>query len=257
MIKSWFQKSVLLVLILIPLALNAKTGESSNKPREEHIFLSSELLAFADGKSIGINAEYIGFILQILRELSKMQEGEKEISGSMRGLFLLNGNWQSIRSLRKIEAELELEWCQLQQHQSDNSATMQRAISECKSKQAAMKHCLYEACEYFVAKILPFNAHARGIRSLTMELIKESCTARSRTDSYLLNWGACEEGKEAETIHRDVTSFQAFDVFLTDLIHFLKDLVYSCPKAREAFKAMVKQKMGQDQHEQPNADSKK
>ncbi len=215
---------------------------------EDHVFLESELLKFADDKPFGIHAEYIGFMLQIIREINEILDGKKATKGAQpRGIFTLQSAACSIRQLRMIEAEIEAEIAQLT---ASNDAKKQPKIDALLAKKSAIKTCLEEAIKYFAAKILPFNDHARGVQKLIVALIEESCIKRNRKDSFILTWGECPEGKELEVLTKQLVTIKQFDTFLTDLVNFLKDIIYSCPKARASFMALVKQKMSSaDNHQ--------
>jgi hypothetical protein len=199
------------------------------------ITLTSEMLSFTDGKSWGITPDHIGFTWQLLRELQKMQDGIKDNNGNYCGIFTVADQQHSVKTLRKLEVDYELA---LAEHRNDAQLTKKRSL---------LSEALAEGKAHFNAKVLPFLGHTHGLKKLLTLLIEESCTGRNRADSYLRTWGQCEEGKESENFEKDVKSFKALDTFLTDLINFLKDFIHSCPKAREQFLAMVKQKLGSNQ----------
>src|SRR5581483_7152033 len=74
---------------------------------EMRVYFSSDLLAFADGKSYGVNADHIGLTLQLIHELVKMQDGLKGANGNVAGIFMFQGVPHTTRSLRQLEAEYE------------------------------------------------------------------------------------------------------------------------------------------------------
>ena len=78
-----------------------------------------------------------------------------------------------------------------------------------------------------------------GFRVLVLDLIKESCKLRGCHHSFLLTWGSCPEGKELESIKTHLKTFHDFSQFNVDLINFLSDLIYSCPKGYAQFKEMI------------------
>jgi hypothetical protein len=155
---------------------------------------------------------------------------------------MINGDACSIHELQKMEAELEI------------ALSKKNKSDAFQAKKAAVKQCLDQAIKFFAAKVLPFNDHARGVQKLIIALTEESCSKRNRGDSFLLTWGECPEGKEVEMLTKQMTSVKQFDQFLTDLVNFLKDIIYSCPKARADFLVLVKQKMeNNDEHHEQSA----
>ena len=62
-------------------------------------------------------------------------------------------------------------------------------------------------------------------------LIHEWCQKANRNNSLLLHWG---KGNEFDALYK--ASATEFRQFCLDLVHFLHDLMYSCPKARLLYK---------------------
>lgn len=73
------------------------------------------------------------------------------------------------------------------------------------------------------------NTAAQAIK-VNMRLIKEWTTKAGRTDSILTQWGTLDEEKAL----RESNPMQ-FKQFIIDLQNFLKDLMFSCPKARKKY----------------------
>jgi hypothetical protein len=93
--------------------------------------------------------------------------------------------------------------------------------------------------EEFHELTVPFMADMDGFRPLVLDLIKESCSHRGRFNSFLLTWGSCPEGKELDSIKSHLKTTDEFQVFVVDLVHFLADLIHSCPKGYAQFVEMV------------------
>lgn len=251
--------SIALTSIATEKSIKLSTSSSHNHPdvkEDERLFLTSPLLAFADGKGIGIHAEYIGFMLQVIRELTRMQEGEKDSKGVTHGLFSLQGKRYTLRSLRTIEMEYDTALSKLHQQEKDMSKSDHKnALDAYKEQRNALTACFEDVRNHFIAKILPFNEHASGVKEIMLSLVQEFCAKRNKEDSSLLLWTLCEEGHEEEMFRKDITSFKILDTFVNDITMFIKDIVYSCPKARADFLKLVKQKMNAS-HEQ-HTDTKK
>jgi hypothetical protein len=242
------------IIALCSLSIEGKQNQQQDKHHEDRVFLSSELLAIADGKSFGIHADYIGFMLQIVRELNKMVDGERNNKGTPRGIFMFENTLYTLQELRSIETDLETEFQKINLEQK--SPSKKQKLDSLTAKKNALKTALNDAIKHFATKILPFNDHARGVQKLISALIEESCTKRNRTDSFMFTWGVCPEGQELEFLTKNMASFKLFELFIGDLVNFLKDVIYSCPKARADFLAMIKQKMEHaDGHQEPGSPS--
>lgn len=90
------------------------------------------------------------------------------------------------------------------------------------------------------SKLSPFVESARGTKTQMVVLIEEYCHNRNRQDSLLRAWADADEGEEQAVFHDQVTNFKELDLFATDLIGFLKDLIESCPKGKKLFLAFIK-----------------
>lgn len=88
---------------------------------------------------------------------------------------------------------------------------------------------------------LPFMADMDGFRKIVLDLITDSCEKRHRTNSFLMTWGKCEEGKEHESIRTNLKTFKELTVFTVDLIHFLRDLIHNCPKGYAQYEELMRQ----------------
>lgn len=87
---------------------------------------------------------------------------------------------------------------------------------------------------------LPFMSDMDGFRSIVLTLIKDSCEKRNRMNSFLLTWGKCPEGKEYESIKTNLKTFKDLQTFVGHLIHFLGDLIHSCPKGYAQYLELIK-----------------
>lgn len=78
--------------------------------------------------------------------------------------------------------------------------------------------------DHFVDKI-------SATKGILLDLIKEFALKRNRPDTILLAWAECTHGEERMVFKREITSYNKLGNFAIDLIHFLNDLLHSCPKA--------------------------
>ncbi len=236
-IKSGVVKATLVVILGVANPLLSIPEEEKSR-KDSRVYFESSLLAFADGKSYGVNAEHIGMTLQLIHELGKMLDGEKTATGHV-GIFSLQGALHTTRTLAALEVEYEKEWAATQAMQPHDASKKQRE-ELCTKKRALLNVQLDEAKKHFNTKVAPFMSYARGMRDIVNDLILESCRKRNRIDSYMLTFSKCEEGKEAETIQKNITTCDAMNMLVLDLVNFLKDFVHSCPKARALFMELVK-----------------
>jgi len=92
----------------------------------------------------------------------------------------------------------------------------------------------------FIAKNEHLIKAIEPAKKLIVALVEEFCEKRNRTDSIILVWAKARSGDEAAIFNNQINSFKDFEIFLTDLTLFFKDLVNSCPKAREQYKEWYK-----------------
>jgi len=181
------------------------------------ITLTSDVIGLIDGISIGIDAQTLGLIVKIRKQITTIKDGEKTANGELKGLYLFQGAHHSIHSLAELESTV-------------SSGPLYDELQK----------CLKVAKDDFIAKTSPFLENARGSKTHMVTLITESCEKHDRADSKLLQWGETEEGSEDTVLYEEVPTFKEFELFITDLLDFLADLVHSCPKAKKQLYALVK-----------------
>lgn len=188
-------------------------------PTEHDIILESSLVKLVDGLSFGINGQKIAMMFRVRKEVRKIQYGTPDNNGGFTGLYDFEGGNYSVHELAIIEQEAKA----TQDHERFDR----------------LAHVLIQAKKDFINKVKPYMATARGAKKPMFMLIQESCKKRNRTDSILLRWGAAREEDEERQFEHDIMDFPIFDVFCTDLMNFMEDVIRSCPKALEQFKHML------------------
>ncbi len=188
--------------------------------KEGAIILECSVIKISDGSSLGIDGEEILRMMRVRKEVRKIQLGVPNTEGNFIGLYHLNNTDYSVKELAALETEMR---------ENDPAALV------------SLKPLLKKAKEDFVKHVMSFMNAARGAKPMMLLLIQESCNKRKRYDSVLLRWGAAREGTEERQFDGDITDFRVFDTFCTDLIHFLQDVMRSCPKAWAQFQHMVAQ----------------
>lgn len=105
-----------------------------------------------------------------------------------------------------------------------------------------MRSSLEHFKQSFNAKAYVYLDSARGAKEQMLLLMEESCQKRDRMDSFILRWADAPEGSETVLSEKEIVTFKHFDLFLSDLLNFLEDLTYSCPKAFGQFVAKYRAK---------------
>lgn len=80
---------------------------------------------------------------------------------------------------------------------------------------------------------------ARGFKSQMCALITRWAEQRGIGNSILVDWGNQPEGQELDQLRKLATSFEIFDNLLSDLLCYLRDLRFSCPKSWAKFQKIV------------------
>jgi hypothetical protein len=82
----------------------------------------------------------------------------------------------------------------------------------------------------------PFLDTIRSAKPVLVELIKEFCQKRNRQESFLLRLAFSPNGEERMLFKHELVSYNLLCNFCIDMMHFLKDLLHSCPKAYADYK---------------------
>lgn len=188
--------------------------------QSQPIKLESDIIKLADGAFI--DADTIEFIRGFRRTLLTFLLGEELPNGKRKGLYEFSGHYYDIKSLAILEKELS-------------------ALNDQKSNSAkqALRELLVHAKADFLVKSKKFIEGGRGAKGILIVLIQEDCKKRNRPASLLLEWAKTKEGLEASMFEKQITSFELYYYFCTDLVNFLLDLTHSCPKAEQHFKDRV------------------
>jgi len=193
---------------------------AGNQKKNSEIILDSPVIKLIDGLGMGINGERIGSILQVRREVRKIHFGAPCKEGGLVGLYEFNGKKYGVKELAEIERAM---------HAAIDRDGLQK-----------LNPVLKLAKEDFIKWVMQFLGESRGAKLQMFMLIDESCRKRKRYDSLLLRWANAPEGEEEHQFEKDIANFQVFDVFCTDLVNFLEDLMNSCPKAKAQFQEILR-----------------
>lgn len=185
-----------------------------------NIQASTELLTFhnkvihdLDGKIFMIDGYAIHDMLIVIRKAASLQFGQK-VGTKITGNYTYNNQKYSIHQLGELESAL------------DNPKILKLQLAQA-------KHDFIEITQAFVKDI-------RTAKKLILSLMVEFCERRNRPDSLILSWAKTNGGNEEHVFDQVITSFKVYDIFLSDLTLFLKDLINSCPKARQQYQEWQK-----------------
>lgn len=211
------------------------------------VVLTSEMVHFLDGKAIGINAAVVKRMLQVRREIKKLQFGDQPQRGTPQGHYSFEGRIYSIHELALLESQLEMDYYQKESEYVQNRHTYTSELVELEASYNGIKNklkgTLAQARAEFEAKVAPFANTVRSAKDQMIVLITESCQKHNRADCFLLKWAEAPDNTEMQYFHDQITTFKALDQFCTDFTHFLDDVMRSCPKAMAQFKKLM-----DDQH---------
>jgi hypothetical protein len=207
-------KMVLLTALMLPLNNFGSTDSRL-------LTFTNPAIHSLDGVTFALDGAAIHDILIVIKKVMSMQGGQK-VGLKVEGLYPFEKEKFSISQLAVIEK------------MDPSNPHLANAL-------AISKRDFIETTKHFMKGIEP-------VKRLMMSLIKEFCERRNRPDSVILDWANAKSGNEDEIFNQAIKSFANFELFLSDLTFFLKDLVNSCPKAREQYKEWYKkQKLSQEQ----------
>ena len=199
------------IFFLLMLLINIKSVADNT----QLIMLNNPFIHLLDGVTFMLDGVAIHQMLITLRKVIHMQAGQKDGTKTI-GNYSFNNEKYSIKQLAEIEA--------LYPNDPQLIATLEFA-----------KHDFIKTTEPFIKGIEP-------AKKLLLSLIDEFCQKRNRPDSVILSWTHAQCGSEAKVFNHEIQDFAKFNIFLSDLTLFLKDLIHSCPKAREQYKEWYQKK---------------
>lgn len=204
------QKIIIFMLLLCQLPIFSQEHKHT-----QLLVFTNPCIHSLDGLPLGIDGNAVLDMRKTLRKVREMLFGQK-VGNKNLGNYTFNTNQFSIRQLVELEKE--------NPHNSELTAVLNHA------KQDFIK--LYKP---FIVKMAP-------AKKLLINLINEFCEKRARHDSVLLSWSSAKSGQEFKAFNHEIKSFAQLDIFLSDLMLFLADLINSCPKACEQYNEWFQKK---------------
>lgn len=208
---------------------------------QQALQLNATFLKIVDGQSFGITADRMGWLLQIRLSLKGLFYGNPTIEK----MSLYRGQKYTVKEMALIEIKEEKAF---NEYGARKSSYDQRAWGKIEQEHTAiteeLQESLLRAKDDFAKFMLPFLRNIQPIKPQIVPLIIESCEKHGHADSMLpISVGMADETEVAH-FKAHVNSYKQLGMFCVDLIHFLTDLIYSCPKARAQFEELRKTDTG-------------
>ena len=183
---------------------------------EKFILLTDSAIGWIDGVHGAMDAEAIRDCLDVRRIINNIFHGEKNLkTGAYEKLYTLEGYSKRVSLNDLVHLELE--------YKSQNiPLTDERFVR--------LYSCLSQIKDYFLEKTHVLLESANETMSVNMRIVKEWTGKANRTNSHLLLWGTENEIEALRQLNAQDTK-----QFMLDLQNFMKDLMFSCPKARKAY----------------------
>lgn len=230
-------KSISLSLALFAFGITcvqATLHEEKAEPVEKHdkIIFDSFIINFVDGTQFINIKEILDFARHVLAivngaPLATVKKLHKDYNLSLKqtldphitengkvGLIWFDGSYRTLKWLREYE--------------KNNVATPE------------YKEALTQACHHFAQFSSDYIVEVEAAKGMMVKLIDQWSKLRNKPHTLLLDWSNLE-GAERDALFSTMTSFEVFDIFLCDLLLFLKDLVHNCPKSYQKYQEQMKQ----------------
>ncbi len=190
------------------------------KQQRQHILIQHKSIPTLDG-SILLDEATIKDCLYSMHHTTELFKGKYDFETKIyTKKYQLNGQPVGLHDLVKIE---------------QNYAKMNINMED--PQHRALNDCLFQMKEDFktIQEPLLEKASKSTIQQkTTQELMNEWIEKAGRQDSLLKHWGS---KNQFEPLYKATAA--EFYQFCLDLKHFLEDLIFSCPKARERYKLIV------------------
>ncbi len=210
---------------LYPLILCTAFSALHMQGKEQpHIKLESKMLALVDGSFV--NADTVEHIRIFQRDIINILWGDKGQGNAREARYLFDGKKFGAQQLATFEDEL---------------ASMRDVLSpqEFADLHTQLNRCLLEMKKDMLESSNKLKTIAAGSKGTMGVLIEEDCEKRSNKNSVLFIWAKAKEEEEDVIFDRHVKTVRDFYTFSIDLLNFLGDLVYSCPRAVQQFEQRI------------------
>lgn len=221
------------ILAVSPCAVYAEKQEKSEK--HDKIIFSSFFIKFVDGTEFIDISEILAFARHVLAivngtTLATIKKLEKEYNLIFKHSFSTENPDEKIGFIWFKNEYHTLKW--LRDYEKNHTLSVQ--------EKTELREALTQACHHFAQFSANYIIEIEAAKSVMVKIIDEWSTLRKKPHSMLLQWSTLE-GAERDALFKNMTSFEVFDIFLCDLLLFLKDLVHNCPKSYQKYQEQMKQ----------------
>jgi len=145
-------------------------------------------------------------------------------------------NWKTINLITGYKKKLEKFMHQSYSLQSGNKTIFNLMhLEDSQELPDQARDLLPSIRQNFITFSEPFLNYLQTVKSGLIVLIEEDCQKRDRPDSTLLKWAHIGLGEEHALFADKIISYRSLCTFCVDVLYFLEDLMYSCPKATQSY----------------------
>lgn len=183
---------------------------------QKFILLNDPAIGWIDGIQGAMDAEVMRDCLDVRRIINNIFHGEKNLTtGIYEKSFTLEGHPGNVCLNDLVHLELEYQ---------------KQGIAKTDKRFAALYTSLSQIKDFFLDKTHVLLESANETMSVNIRIVKEWTNKANRANSHLLLWGTATEMEIFQKMNAQETK-----VFMLDLQNFMKDLMFSCPKARKMY----------------------
>ncbi len=228
---------IMLILSIILIGTSTRLHSEPIHHEQQAIQLGSSFLQLVDGQPFGITADRFVYLLQLRLGLKQIFYG----SPTAEKMFPYKDKKYTLKEMALIEIKEEKLYKELcSQHADFEQQEWQEIEARHAEQLTALRDNLAKASVDIADYLLPFLRYIQPIKKQILPLMSESCEKRGRPESLLPICVGMPDETEATYFKQTITSYKQLGLFCIDLIHFLTDMIYSCPKARAQFEQQRK-----------------
>jgi len=178
--------------------------------------LTDPAISWIDGVPGAMDAEVMRDCLDVRRIINNFFHGERNATTkTMEKKYKLEGYSNNVCLNDLVHLELDY---------------TKQGIPTSDPRWKAIEESLSHIKEDFLERTQTLLESATETISINMRIVSEWTTKNNRLDSHLLLWGTKDEREVLMALNALNTK-----IFMLDLQNFMKDLMFSCPKARKAY----------------------
>lgn len=199
--------------------------------RQDHVMLDSFVIKFIDGTSLLNISEIIHYAKNLFR-LTKGTTVTEATALCKEYHIAIDHRFEDYADEK---GRVGLVWFQGRYH-----TVKEMCIFEHKnSRNPELAEALWKTLDFFERLSESYVSEIESAKNVMVKLIDQWSHLRNRPNTLLLNWAKIDK-PETSGVHATMQSFETFDIFVTDLLLFLKDFMHNCPKSLHAYKEQQK-----------------